>query len=268
MTETTIEIDGYSSQLPLADIVHQMGITVWDGGPPQPEERRSSIDGMVTGDRMMLAIRLASEAGLPPTCSIVAAALAHRGWVSWPSIESIGRAIGVARPNVSRALGQLADSGLIRRQTLRRGQRRAATLIVWDGINLIRSWYQIDTSWEPEEEPGLEPEVIDQSLPVPSRDPVPSWYQSDTIPPEDSSYQSDTIPGSDIPPRWWLAFARRWTPAPTWAAISQHMALGGWSETDVYEAASRMTRQYMGQRVSDPDQLLRTICQSVREGRR
>ena len=195
MTDTTIRIDSYPTQLPIADLVNQIGVTIWQDDQTVQEDTRRSVEEMATGDRMMLAIRLAAEAGLPPTCSIVAAALAYRGWVSWPSQDGLGRAIGVARPHVSRALSHLAKSGLIRRVTLRRGRRRAATLVTWVGTKLVPSPYQIGTSWEPEGEPGGDGPVLSSSKPEEenNEEPDPSSYQIGTIP-DEGPYQIGTIP--------------------------------------------------------------------------
>ena len=83
-------------------------------------EQAAEIAGFRPAERMLLALRLTQVSA---TARIVAAAVAYRGWIAWPSNADIGALAGVRPSRVSEALGELDAAGVWVRARKRYGRR-------------------------------------------------------------------------------------------------------------------------------------------------
>ena len=120
-------------QLPQIDLVHATRPSLWDGlADTHVPKARKMITDAPTGDRIILTYSL----DVGQRAQKVAGVLAYHGWVSWPSRERLAALTGLLPPNVSHALSELVEAGIIaRRRQFRSGGVRD-TVYVFNGLKV------------------------------------------------------------------------------------------------------------------------------------
>ena len=120
-------------QLPQIDLVHATRPSLWDGlADTHVPKARKMITDAPTGDRMVLAYALK----VGDRAQKIAGVLLYHGWVSWPSRERLAVLTGLQPSNVSHALSELANAGILERRRKHRSGGKVFTVHVFNGLKV------------------------------------------------------------------------------------------------------------------------------------